>query len=68
MTAVSAVVFLVSAQWYHITLQIYNFSENLRFGLASVLSSVLIIIILTVFGLLRLFVRKSEYLEKTIIS
>ncbi|HOK87501.1 MAG TPA: iron ABC transporter permease [Fervidobacterium sp.] len=68
MTAVSAVVFLVSAKWYHITLQIYNFSENLRFGLASVLSSVLIIIILTVFGLLRLVVKKSEYLEKTIIG
>ncbi len=68
MTAVSAVVFLISAKWYHITMQIYNFSENLRFGLASVLSSVLIIIILTVFGLLRLLVRKSEYLEKTIVQ
>ncbi|MFN6991485.1 MAG: ABC transporter permease, partial [Fervidobacterium sp.] len=68
MTAVSAVVFLISAKWYHITLQIYNFSENLRFGLASVLSSVLIIIILTVFGLLRLLIKKSEYLEKTIVN
>lgn len=68
MTAVSAVVFLISAKWYHITMQIYNFSENLRFGLASVLSSVLILIILAVFGLLRLLVRKSEYLEKTIIQ
>ncbi|AMW33533.1 iron ABC transporter permease [Fervidobacterium islandicum] len=68
MTAVSAVVFLISAKWYHITMQIYNFSENLRFGLASVLSSVLIIIILVVFGLLRLLVRKSEYLEKTIVQ
>ncbi len=68
MTAVSAVVFLISAKWYHITLQIYNFSENLRFGLASVLSSVLIIIILTVFGLLRILVKKSEYLEKTIVQ
>lgn len=68
MTAVSAVVFLISAKWYHITMQIYNFSENLRFGLASVLSSVLIIIILVVFGLLRILVRKSEYLEKTIVQ
>ncbi|MCX7654337.1 MAG: iron ABC transporter permease [Fervidobacterium sp.] len=68
MTAVSAVVFLVSAKWYHITMQIYNFSENLRFGLASVLSSVLIIIVLTVFGILRLLVKKSEYLEKTIVQ
>lgn len=68
MTAVSAVVFLISAKWYHITMQIYNFSENLRFGFASVLSSVLIIIILVVFGLLRLLVRKSEYLEKNIVQ
>ncbi|MGC8901909.1 MAG: ABC transporter permease [Fervidobacterium sp.] len=68
MTAVSAVVFLISAKWYHITMLIYNFSENLRFGLASVLSSTLIIIILTIFGLLRLLVKKSEYLEKTIVQ
>ncbi|WP_448375589.1 ABC transporter permease [Fervidobacterium sp.] len=68
MTAVSAVVFLISAKWYHITMQIYNFSENLRFGLASVLSSVLIIIIFAVFGLLRVLVRKSEYLEKRIVQ
>jgi iron(III) transport system permease protein len=36
MTAVSAVIFLISARWYHMTVLIYNFSENLRFGLASV--------------------------------
>ncbi|MDR1651892.1 MAG: iron ABC transporter permease, partial [Synergistaceae bacterium] len=45
MTAVSAVIFLISARWYHLTVLIYNFSENLRFGLASVLSTVLIIIV-----------------------
>ena len=57
MTAVSAVIFLISARWYHLTVQIYNFSENLRFGLASVLSTVLIIIVLAVFGLLQVLVR-----------
>jgi len=57
MTAVSAIIFLISAKWYHITIQIYNFSENLRFGLASVLATTLIII-----------VRQSEYLEKTITT
>ena len=57
MTAVSAVIFLISARWYHLTVQIYNFSELLRFGLASVLSTVLIIIVLAVFGLMRLLVR-----------
>jgi len=66
MTAVSAIIFLISARWYHITIQIYNFSENLRFGLASVLSTTLIIIVLAVFGLMRLLIRQSEHLEKTV--
>jgi iron(III) transport system permease protein len=68
MTAVSAIIFLISAKWYHITIQIYNFSENIRFGLASVLSTALIIIVLAVFGLMRLVVRKSGNLEKTVSS
>jgi len=66
MTAVSAIIFLISARWYHITIQIYNFSENIRFGLASVLSTALIIIVLAVMGLMRLLVRQSEHLEKTV--
>ncbi|MEO8409531.1 MAG: iron ABC transporter permease [Propionivibrio sp.] len=66
MTAVSAIVFLISARWYHITIQIYNFSENIRFGLASVLSTALIIIVLAVFGLMRVVVKQSEHLEKTV--
>jgi len=57
MTAVSAVIFLISARWYHLTVQIYNFSELLRFGLASVLSTVLIIIVLLAFGLMQILVR-----------
>ena len=66
MTAVSAIVFLISAQWYHITIQIYNFSENIRFGLASVLATALIFVVLAAFGIMRLLVRKSEHLEKTV--
>ena len=66
MTAVSAVIFLISARWYHLTVLIYNFSENLRFGLASVLSTVLIIIVFSAFGLMRLLVRKNENLVKSI--
>jgi len=66
MTAVSAVIFLISARWYHMTVLIYNFSENLRFGLASVLSTVLIIIVFGVFGLMRLLVRRNENLIKSI--
>ena len=66
MTAVSAVIFLISARWYHMTVLIYNFSENLRFGLASVLATVLIVIVLGAFALMRLLVRDTGALEKTI--
>ena len=66
MTAVSAVIFLISARWYHLTVQIYNFSELLRFGLASVLSTVLIIIVLAAFGLMRLVVRDRGITAKNI--
>jgi len=64
MTAVSAVIFLISAQWYHMTVLIYNFSENLRFGLASVLATTLIVIVLAVFGLMRLLIRENKILAK----
>jgi iron(III) transport system permease protein len=67
MTAVSAVIFLISARWNHLTVQIYNFSENLRFGLASVLSTVLIIIVLAAFGLMQLLVRDRGLTAKSII-
>ncbi len=66
MTAVSAVIFLISARWYHITVLIYNFSENLRFGLASVLSTVLIIIVFGAFGIMRLIVRENSNLMKNV--
>ncbi len=66
MTAVSAVIFLISARWYHMTVLIYNFSENLRFGLASVLATTLIIIVMGAFGLMRLLVRDSGAMDKTI--
>jgi iron(III) transport system permease protein len=57
MTAVNAVIFLISGRWNHLTVQIFSFADALRFGLASVLSTVLILIVLAVFGLLRLVVR-----------
>lgn len=57
MTTVNAVIFLISARWNHLTVQIFSFADALQFGLASVLSSVLILIVLAVFGLLRLVVR-----------
>jgi iron(III) transport system permease protein len=48
------------------TVLIYNFSESIRFGLASVLSTVLIIIVFGAFGLMRVLVRKNEYMEKNV--
>ena len=67
MTAVSAVIFLISARWYHMTILIYNFSENLRFGLASVLSTVLIVIVFGAFGIMRILVRRNENLLKNVV-
>ncbi len=66
MTAVSAIIFLISARWYHLTVQIYNFSELLRFGLASVLATALIIIVLAAFAVMRLLVRDEGLTEKTV--
>lgn len=66
MTAVSAIIFLISARWYHLTVQIYNFSELLRFGWASVLATTLIIIVLAAFGLMRLLVKDSGLTEKSV--
>ncbi|WP_422478555.1 ABC transporter permease [Pleomorphochaeta sp. DL1XJH-081] len=66
MTAVSAIIFLISAKWYHLTIKILSYSENLRFGLASVLCTVLIIIVLGVFGLLQVLVKDDKLTQKTI--
>jgi len=66
MTAVSAIIFLISARWYHLTVQIYNFSELLRFGWASVLSTALIIIVFAAFAIMRLAVRDDGLTEKSV--
>lgn len=66
MTAVSAIIFLISARWNLLTVLIFNFSENLRFGLASVLSTVLIAIVLLVFFLMNVLVKDDKMTAKTI--
>ncbi len=66
MTAVSAIIFLISARWNHLTVLIFNFSENLRFSLASVLSTVLIVIVLGVFFLMNFLVKDDKLTQKTI--
>ncbi|MGH0053315.1 MAG: ABC transporter permease, partial [Sphaerochaetaceae bacterium] len=57
---------LISARWNHLTVLIFNFSENLRFGLASVLSTILIVIVLTVWGLMQVVVRDDKLTQKSI--
>lgn len=52
MTAVSAVIFLVSGKWNHMTVLILSQTEILRFSAASVLCLILISIVLTAFWLL----------------
>ncbi|MFA6844514.1 MAG: iron ABC transporter permease [Sphaerochaetaceae bacterium] len=66
MTAVSAIIFLISARWNHLTVLIFNFSENLRFGLASVLSTILIVIVLSVWTLMQFLVKDDKLTQKTI--
>ncbi len=46
MTAISAIIFLVSARWNHVTVLILAQTEIMRLGVASVMSTILIIIIM----------------------
>jgi iron(III) transport system permease protein len=56
MTAVSAIIFLVSARWHHLTVLILSQTEIMRLGAASVLSLILILVVLGAFALMRLAV------------
>ena len=46
MTAISAIIFLVSAKWNHLTVLILAQTEIMRLGVASVMSTILIVIIM----------------------
>jgi iron(III) transport system permease protein len=59
MTAVSAVIFLISAKWNHMTVLILSQTEILRFSAASVLCLILICIVLAAFGLIKLLLGKN---------
>jgi len=52
MTAISAIIFLVSARWNHITVLILAQTEILRLGVASALSTMLILVIMLFVGLI----------------
>lgn len=59
MTAVSAIIFLVSARWHHLTVLILSQTEIMRLGAASVLSLILIIIVLGAFAIMRLMLGET---------
>jgi iron(III) transport system permease protein len=60
MTAVSAVIFLVSARWNHLTALTLAQTEIMRLGAASALSIFLIIIVMAAFAIMRLLVGKEH--------
>ncbi len=53
MTAVSAVIFLVTARWNHLTALVLSQTEIMRLGAASVLSLITIIIVMLAFLIIR---------------
>lgn len=61
MTAVSAVIFLVTARWNHLTSLVLAQTEIMRLGPASVLSLITIIIVFAVFALIRLCLGQTSY-------
>ena len=65
MTAISAVIFLVSAEYDMATSYIIGRVENNDYGLAIAYSTTLIFVMLTVIGLLQLLVGKTEIGRRT---
>ena len=53
MTAISAIIFLVSARWNHLTVLILAQTEIMRLGAASVLSFILIVIVMAAIFIIR---------------
>ena len=57
MTAISAVIFVVSGQWNLITVAILGFVENSDFSQAAALSIILIVFVMAALGLIQLVLR-----------
>jgi iron(III) transport system permease protein len=60
MTAVSAVIFLVSARWTHMTVLILDQVEVLRYSVAAVLCWILMAIVLFAFFLMKVALREAR--------
>lgn len=61
LTTLSAIIFLVSANWTLITVTILNQVETMRMGLAAAYSVLLIVIVLTVLALMQLLLGRSHH-------
>lgn len=64
MTAISAVIFLVSVNWNLMTVSILSQIESSRMGAAAAYVIILIVIILTAIGILQLLVNRLSPMEK----
>ncbi|WP_210309579.1 iron ABC transporter permease [Ochrobactrum sp. Marseille-Q0166] len=64
LTTLSAVIFLVSANWTLITVTILNQVETLRMGLAAAYSVVLIAIVLALLGALQIVMGRTTYNDR----
>jgi iron(III) transport system permease protein len=67
MTAVSAIIFITSARWNHMTVLTLAQTENYRYSAAAVMCLILIVLVLSTFGLLKLLIGRNT-LEKEILS
>ena len=61
LTTLSAIIFLVSANWTLITVTILNQVETMRMGLAAAYSVMLIAIVLAVLGLMQVLLGRSHH-------
>lgn len=61
MTAVSAVIFLVTARWNHLTALVLAQTEIMRLGAASVLSVITIVIVFVAFIIIRWCLGSTKY-------
>lgn len=66
MTAISAVIFVVSGKWNLITIAILGFVDNSQYAQAAAMSMLLIVIVLVVLGIIQLLVNRVGRGSRTI--
>ncbi|HKM08272.1 MAG TPA: iron ABC transporter permease, partial [Sphaerochaeta sp.] len=68
MTAISAAIFLVSARWKLMTVQIMSQVESGRIGSAAAFSLILVAIILVAMSAIKLFLRLKYHTKSSILT